>query len=76
METWLIETAKEQGFAVTILLLALLGRFREWWVDGPTHKKCADRVGALDARVQVFADRTEKRVEELERLLALERGQR
>jgi hypothetical protein len=34
---------------IGVLTIALLGRYRGWWVDGPTHRKTEERCGVLQA---------------------------
>lgn len=40
---WIAANADQLG-ATVLLLIAVFGRFKQWWVDGPTHKEIKDAL--------------------------------
>ena len=53
-----------------LLAFALLGRFREWWVDGPTYRVCRTKLERLEANAETEARRTAERLQAAETELA------
>jgi hypothetical protein len=50
-------TANANNLTATILLLvAVYGRYKQWWVDGPTHDRCLTEVKELESRLWSLSD--------------------
>ena len=67
--TWIFQNAERLTVA-GLLAFALLGRFREWWVDGPTYRVCRTKLERLEANAETEAQRTAERLQAAETELA------
>lgn len=53
---WLL-TNFQQVTVTGLLALIIVGRFKGWWVDGPTFRKCESDNATFEATAKEHADR-------------------
>lgn len=47
----------QQVTVTGLLALIIIGRFKGWWVDGPTFRKCETDNATFEAQAKEHADR-------------------
>lgn len=58
------------GLLLIVVFVIVYGvqRKQRWWVPGWMYTDCQDEVARLEAKVQEYIDKTQKRLDELEAL--------